>query len=159
MKQTEQLAKHLREVFFGGNWTDSSLKQHLEDVSQQEAVTEVADLNTMAALVYHINYYIRAVLKVLAGGPLDASDRFSFDLPPIRSEADWKKLLDAFWKEAEDLASQIEALPEATLSSTFVEEKYGSYNRNLQGIIEHTHYHLGQIVLIKRLIRTGATES
>jgi hypothetical protein len=31
--------------------------------------------------------------------------------------------------------------------------KYGNYYRNLHGIIEHTHYHLGQIVLIKKLLK------
>ena len=34
-------------------------------------------------------------------------------------------------------------------------EKYGNYFRNLTGIIEHLHYHLGQIVLIKKLIAEG----
>jgi hypothetical protein len=31
-----------------------------------------------------------------------------------------------------------------------VEEKYGSVLRNIMGVIEHTHYHLGQIVLLKK---------
>jgi hypothetical protein len=29
-------------------------------------------------------------------------------------------------------------------------EKYGNYYRNIHGIIEHIHYHLGQIVLIEK---------
>lgn len=33
MKVTQQLAKHLLEVHFGGNWTTISLKQVLLDVS------------------------------------------------------------------------------------------------------------------------------
>jgi len=44
----------------------------------------------LPALVYHINYYVAAVLPVLQGGPLDASDKYSFDLPPIQSKEDWK---------------------------------------------------------------------
>jgi len=43
-------------------------------------------------------------------------------------------------------------LPESKLSETFLDEKYGNYYRNIHGIIEHTHYHLAQIVLIKKLL-------
>ncbi len=48
----------------------------------------------------------------------------------------------------------IAQLPEGKLWEDFADKKYGSYYRNLQGIIEHTHYHLGQIVLIKKMLRT-----
>jgi hypothetical protein len=34
----------------------------------------------------------------------------------------------------------------------FEEEKYGIYRRNIEAIIEHSYYHLGQISLIKKLI-------
>lgn len=152
MKLSEQIAKHFREVHFGGNWTSSNLKDTLADVSWQQAVVKVQSLNTIAALVYHINYYVSAVSKVLQGEPLTASDKYSFDLPPIQSDEDWKHLLDKFWKDAENFSGLIEQLPDSKLDEIFVDEKYGTYYRNLQGIIEHTHYHLGQIVLIKKLL-------
>lgn len=34
----------------------------------------------------------------------------------------------------------------------FKEEKNGSYYRNFCGIIEHFYYHLGQIVVIKKIL-------
>ncbi|HTM92899.1 MAG TPA: hypothetical protein VL095_10790, partial [Flavisolibacter sp.] len=68
MNLSQQLAKHFREVFSGGNWTDVNLKKSLEGVSWQQATTKVYSLNTIAALVYHINYYVAAVLPVLQGG-------------------------------------------------------------------------------------------
>jgi len=152
MNLTAQIAKQLRDVHFGGNWTDVNLKESLKDVTWQQATTQIHSLNTIAKLVYHMNYYISAVLKVLQGGPLDASDKYSFDLPPIHSEEDWEKLLDKTWIEAEHFASLIEQLPESKLGDIFSEEKYGNYYRNIHGIIEHCHYHLGQIVLIKKII-------
>lgn len=152
MNLTAQIAKHFREVHFGDNWTSSNLKDALAGVSWQQAVTKVDSLNTIAALVYHINYYVSAVLKVLQGEPLTASDKYSFDLPPITSDEDWQRLLDKLWTDAENFAAMIEQLPDSQLDEIFVDEKYGTYYRNLQGIIEHTHYHLGQIVLIKKLV-------
>ena len=152
MNLTAQIAKHFREVHFGGNLTSSNLKEHLADVTWQQATTKVYSFNTIAALVYHMNYYVSAVLKVLQGEPLDARDKYSFDLPQILSQEDWENLLNKTWTDAENFASLIEQLPESKLWETFVDEKYGNYYRNIHGIIEHTHYHLGQIVLIKKIL-------
>ncbi len=152
MSLTVQIAKHFRENFFGGNWTSSNLKEHLADVTWEQATTKVYSFNTIATLVFHINYYISAVLKVLQGEPLNASDKYSFDHPPILSREDWEKLLDKTWTDAENFAGLIEQLPESKLWDDFSDNKYGNYYRNLQGIIEHTHYHLGQIVLIKKIL-------
>jgi hypothetical protein len=152
MNLSVETAKHFREVHFGGNWTSVNLKETLADVSWQQAVTKVHSFNTIAVLVYHTNYYVSAVLKVLQGEALNASDTFSFDLPPIQSETDWKNLLNKTWADAENFASLLEQLPESRLGEVFTNEKYGTYYRNMHGIIEHIHYHLGQIVVIKKLI-------
>ncbi len=152
MNLTAQLAKHFREVHFGGNWTSSNLKEHLSDVSWQQATAQVYSFNTIAALVFHINYYVSAVIKVLEGEPLNAHDKWSFDHPPIFSQEDWENLLDKTWTDAEQFARLIEQLPDSKLGEVFSEEKYGNYYRNIQGVIEHTHYHLGQIVLIKKIL-------
>jgi uncharacterized damage-inducible protein DinB len=158
MRTAVQLAKHFREVHFGRTWTDSDLSRHLKDINWNQATTKVHSFNTIAALVYHINYYISAVLSVLEGEPLKAKDADSFGRHPIQSREDWENLVSKLWKDAERLASLVEQLPESKLEETFVKEKYGSYYRNIQGIIEHTYYHLGQIVLIKKLLISTADE-
>lgn len=152
MELPKQIARHFREVYFGGNWTGSNLTDNLKGVSWQQAITKVYTLNTIATLVFHTGYYVSAVLKVFHGEFLDAHDKFSFDLPPINSEEDWERLKKKTFDEAEELASLIEQLPEAKLYENLADEKYGNYYRNVNGIINHTHYHLGQIALIKKLI-------
>lgn len=152
MNLTGQIAKQFRDVHFGGNWTASNLKEHLADVTWQLATTKVYSFNTIATLVYHMSYYVNAVQKVLQGEPLNSSDKYSFDHPPILSQEDWEKLLDKTWTDAENFSSLIEQLPENKLWEIFVDIKYGNYYRNIHGIIEHIHYHLGQIVLIKKII-------
>ena len=155
MNLSEQIAKHFRDVHFGGNWTSVNLQDSLADITWQQATTQVYSLNTISALVYHINYYVSAVLKVLQGESLNAHDKYSFDRPPIKSQEDWEKLLEKTWTEAKHFADLIEQLPESKLAEDLSDKKYGSYYRNLHGIIEHTHYHLGQIVLIKKIILAG----
>lgn len=152
MTLTHQIAKHFREVHFGGNWTAVNLKDTLADISWQQAITKVDNLHTIATLVFHINYYVSAVLKVLQGESLDASDKFSFDLPALTSEADWQKLVNKTLTEAALFADEVEKLEENKLFEDFADPRYGNYYRNLLGIIEHTHYHLGQISLVKKML-------
>ena len=76
----------------------------------------------------------------------------SFDCPPVQSQEDWERLKAKALPEAEQFAALLEKLPEQKLSESFTDEKYGTYNRNISGIIEHTHYHPGQIALIKKLV-------
>lgn len=152
MNLPSQIAKHFRNLYFGGNWTSVNMKDTLADVNWQQAITKVHSLNTIATLVFHTNYYVSAVSKVLQGEQLTAKDKYSFDLPPIESQQDWDQLLNKAWADAENFANLIEQLSESKLWDTFADEKYGNYYRNLHGIIEHTHYHLGQIVLIKKLL-------
>ena len=151
MTLTGQIAKQIKDVYFGGNWASSNFKENLANVSWQQATTSVYSFNTIAALIYHVNYYIRVVSKVLQGEPLDGHDKDSFDHPPIQSQEDWEKLLDQIWNNVENFAKLIEQLPESKLWEDFMGNKYGNYYRNLHGIIEHAHYHLGQIVLVKKI--------
>jgi len=160
MTITEQIAKQFRQVYFGGNWTSVNFKETLSDVDWKQATAKIHSFNTIAMLVFHTNYYVSAALKVLRDEPLQAHDKYSFDLSPIQNEKDWNELLNKTWTDAENFANLIEQLPETKLWEVFTDEKYGNYLRNIEGIIEHNHYHLGQIVLIKKLLlQTGAPEN
>ena len=146
-------AKHFREIYFGGNWTASNLKDSLAHVTWEQATTEVYNLNTIATLVYHINYYVDAAIKVLEGEALNAKDKLSFDHPQITNKNEWNTFLTKVWNDGENFSKRIEHVEDHKLQDPFTNEKYGNYFRNLHGIIEHTHYHLGQINLIKKILQ------
>lgn len=152
MSITKQIAKHIRDIHFGGNWTCVNLKDTLADVTWQQATVQVYSCNSIAILAFHINYYVSTIVKVLQGGPLDAHDKYSFDCPPIQSQQDWENLLHKMWTDAETLVNLVEQLPDEKLWADFSDKKYGTYYRNLHGLIEHSHYHLGQMALIKKIV-------
>jgi hypothetical protein len=155
MSLTKQIAKNLRDLYNGQNWTGVNLKDTLNGVTWQQAIAKVANLNTIAMLVFHINYYVDAALSVLQGHPLKASDKYSFDLQPITSDSDWQRLIGHVFSQAELLAEEIEKLEDSKLQEVFSDAKYGSYFRNIMGVVEHAHYHLGQIVIIKKMLNEG----
>lgn len=154
MELAASLSNRLREVFTDGKWvTGTNFKEQIIDLNWKDATHKVADLNTIADLTFHINYYVEGVAKVLKGGTLDIKDKFSFDYPPITSEEEWKLMVSKFCADAENFISLVEKMTDEELLSDFVDEKYGTYQRNIDVMIEHTYYHLGQILLIKKLLK------
>ncbi|HUM46084.1 MAG TPA: DUF1572 family protein [Chitinophagales bacterium] len=153
MEDTYQIAKRFREVILNGTWVaNTNYKDQLTNCTWDVATTKLKSLNTIAVLAQHIHYYINGLNNVFNGGSLDIKDKYSFDFPPIHSQNEWETFLAKFWNDAVTFASYIEKMPEEKLKQVFIEEKYGTYQRNLDGMIEHSYYHLGQIVLIKKLL-------
>ena len=153
MGNTYQIAKRFREVILNGTWVaNTNYKDQLSNLNWEIAITKFNSLNTIAVLTQHIHYYICGIKNVFTGGSLDIKDKYSFDFLPIQSQNEWKIFLIKFWNDAEEFASLIEQMPEEKLKEVFVDEKYGTYQRNIDGMIEHSYYHLGQIVLLKKIL-------
>jgi len=153
MTRNLSLANRVREVLLHGHWiANTNFKDQLSSVSWEQATHKVGNLNTIALLTFHVNYYLKGLLNVFKGGKLEIRDKYSFDLPEIQSETDWNTLFNDFLNHAEQFAIHVEQMSEDMLDQPFVEEKYGTYLRNIEGIIEHSYYHLGQVSLIKKML-------
>lgn len=152
MTRNKLLENRLMEVFINGKWiANTNYKEQIEDTNWQQAIQRFNNLNSIALLTYHINYYLEGLLNVLHGGNLEIKDKFSFDMPELNSEKDWNELVLRFLNNAESFAQKVGQLDETLFDQSFVEERYGTYLRNIEGVIEHSYYHLGQIVLIKKI--------
>jgi uncharacterized damage-inducible protein DinB len=155
MSPSKQIANRIREVFLDGHWiATTNYKKELSKLSWEQATTNIYGLNTVAALTFHINYYLDGILRAVDTGSLDIQDKYSFDMPPVASEEEWSKLVDAFLANAEKFVAFTEHLPSEKLNAPFFDEKYGTYQRNIEAVIEHSYYHLGQISLINKMLGT-----
>lgn len=158
MKTSEYLANRLREVLTEGKWgTGTNFKEQILNTDWKDAVAVVNGLNSIAKLTFHLHYYIEGVIKVLQGGPLEISDTYSFESPKIQSEADWNNLTDRFCNDSEKMISLVENMTDDMFLKRFGDGKYGNYLRNIDVLIEHTYYHLGQILIIKKLMHREKT--
>jgi len=156
MKLNGYLINRLKEVFTEGKWiVGTNFKEQIFDLDWEYAIYKVEDFNTIADLTFHIHYYIAGVSEVLKGGALEIKDKFSFDAPSIKSNEDWRNLVNRFCTDSENFISLVENMTDEKLKDCFVDEKYGTYLRNIDAMIEHAYYHLGQIILIKKRIKNG----
>jgi hypothetical protein len=153
MTRNTYLAGRIREVLLNGRWiANTHFQEQLLSTSWEQAVAQVGELNSIAALTYHINYYLDGILRAMETGVLDIRDKYSFDLPPIRSAGEWDTLVRQFLQNAESFAEAVERMEDAALDLPFIDEKYGSTLRNIEGVIEHSYYHLGQVVLLRKML-------
>jgi DinB family protein len=153
MERNKYLANRLNEVLLNGYWiANTNYKSQIESVTWQQATLKIGSLNTIASLIFHVNYYLAGLLNVFKGGELEIRDKYSFDIQPIESEADWQRLMNEFLLNSEEFIKEVSNIADSKLDKPFVDEKYGTYLRNIEGIIEHSYYHLGQLSLIKKMI-------
>ncbi|MEM9000411.1 MAG: DinB family protein [Bacteroidota bacterium] len=153
MTQSEAIAERLREVLLDGHWiANTNTRAQVEGITWNQATQKIGNLNTIAALTYHLNYYLAGILNVFHGGKLEIRDKFSFDAPPIASEEDWNALIAEFTTNSEKCIAHVKLMEDKKLNDIFVDKKYGTYQRNIEGIISHSYYHLGQITLLKKMI-------
>ena len=154
MELTTQLTNRLKEVFLEGKWVlGTNFKEQISNLDWKDATKNIDGLNSIAEITFHIHYYVSGVSKVLEGKPLEIKDQFSFDAPPIQSKQEWDELVNLFCIDSEKFIKLVENLPKNQLFQEFENPKYGNYLRNINVMIEHTCYHLGQLVLIKKLLK------
>ncbi|WP_223265797.1 DUF1572 domain-containing protein [Vicingus serpentipes] len=148
------MSNRLKEILTEGKWVlGTNFKEQIVNLNWKQATQKVEDYNTIADLTFHIDYYLDGMIKVFKGGTLDIRDKFSFDSPPITSEQDWKNLVNKFCFDSEEFIELVYKMSDKEIMSDFVDKQYGTYYRNIDVMIEHTYYHLGQILLLKKRIK------
>jgi len=153
MNIAEHIARHLRDVYAGQNWTEVNLQDTLEDITYEEASQLTpASVNTIAGLVHHLAFWNRVMAQRMAGIRVEIPESNGYDNSPLLEAGQWQHLKKECFQTGEALAHVISVLPTARLEQEIL-PGYPTAYKSLQGCVEHVHYHLGQIVLLKQLIR------
>ncbi|MBB3696541.1 DinB family protein [Flammeovirga yaeyamensis] len=153
MSKGNYLSEKLKEILTEGKWvTGTNVKSQILDLTLEQASRKVNGLNSICDLVYHLNYYNAGIMEAFKTNQLNIKDKYSFDAPQIINEETWKERIATFCENAEALISLVSSLSDDEIHGPFVDPKYGTLERNIDVLIEHNYYHLGQIVLIKKLI-------
>jgi uncharacterized damage-inducible protein DinB len=146
---------HLNQLYEKGAWFGDTYLEKLADVTEEEAFRQPAPgVHSIAELVSHVIYWRSPIIKKLTGvknyqASVDNPENW---LSPEQLKArGWKKLLKEFDDSQKKLTSLLKsAKPE------FFKEEYSpgnSWQYVTEGIIQHDIYHLGQLGLVKKMIR------
>lgn len=153
MKKTELIAQHLTDVHLGNNWTSVAIADTISDISWQEAFAAVPfSPNTIASLLNHIGYWNGVVAERGRGLTPVIAGHNGFEVPEA-TPLHWEVLKEGLFRSAQELAEVIRGFDEEKLEASVLPGHSSAY-KNFQGQVEHAHYHLGQIVMIKKYLRS-----
>lgn len=155
MNFSEAISKQVTEAYEGNSWSDVCVKDIVSDILFSEAVSvTVASPNSIASILYYIMFYNRAICQRLRGEEPYINDANGFDLSPLQNEDDWKQLVSDAMDTSRALADAIRNFPQEKLFDENPAGK-GTFYKKFHGVIEHNYYHLGQIMILKKLLRSS----
>ena len=142
-------------VYEKGAWFGDTYMEKLADVTEKEAFTPpMKGVHTIAELVAHVIYWRSPIIKKLRGekdytASVDSSENW-VPLDQLKNKG-WKNLLNDFATSQKELLKLLKDAKPA-----FFKEEYSpgsSWDYVVDGIVEHDVYHLGQLALVKKMIR------
>ena len=145
--------KKLFEDHYNGNpWLDVTILDTIHDITAKEAATQIYGLNSIWQILKHMLEWRKTNMKRVNGKILSAPSNNYIDKITDQSESGWKKLKSEF------NTSQIEWLQfiqdfDLKKFDIVYEANQHTYYEHIQGVLQHDVYHLGQIVLIKKMLR------
>jgi len=155
MKETERLLDQMTRAYEGEAWHGPSLMEALVDVSAEEAAAyPLPQVHTIWEIILHLTAWEDAACRRLAGEPARLTDEQ--DWPPVTdpSPAGWQKALAALKAGHLRLREAVARLDDADLDRLSPPGEAYSFYVLLHGIVQHNLYHAGQIILLKKTLRT-----
>ncbi len=149
------ITSRLHAVAEGSPWFGLSVKEALDGIDHEQAVQRINAQHNIAEILNHINQWKKFSLEKTAGDT-------QFDIV-LNSDQDWKKtdrltarewqsLRDLYFEINADLIDAIQHVKKDWLDQTVPDRKY-NFADLFHGIIDHDIYHLGQIIIIYKMIK------
>ena len=152
MREAERIADQFRRAHEGDAWHGPSLRELLQDLTPEQASARpVAGAHSILELVLHIAAWETAARRRLAG---DAAKIYNTpeDWPAAESsEEAWRAALATLREENAKLREAILRLDDAKLDEPIYEGMSSTYV-TLQGVVQHSLYHAGQIAVLKKAL-------
>jgi uncharacterized damage-inducible protein DinB len=145
--ETEKITKLLHRSFEKGAWHGPTVKESIQDVTQETSSKRLPNAHSIIELVGHLTTWRNYVVKKLNGEiEYNVADEMNF--PGL---TDWSQAVADLEKSQQNLLNALSKFPDEKLADLVqgVSHKY-TYYTMLHGIIHHDLYHTGQIILIKK---------
>lgn len=146
-------AEKIISVYEGNNWTSVCIAETIADITLNEAIMKTpASPNTIASLLNHLMYWNEIIMLRMKGEEPVIPDSNGFDVRLLNNDEDWQQLIHDVHQSFIELADEVRAFPEEKLLDE-TNNGISTFQENFHGIAEHAYYHLGQIVILKHLVK------
>lgn len=152
MSESKRISNLYQSIYNGNPWLEVTLEHTLKDVSANQAYEKInPNLNTIWEIVNHLIQWRRNILRRVQGEIVTTPDHNYFVPVLDSSEAAWEQSLQSLAKSQELWSAFFENFNDADLAKIYPNNEH-TYYEHIHGIIQHDVYHLGQIVILKKLL-------
>lgn len=151
MNEVERIVDQLQRTFAGDAWHGPAVMQILDGITATQAAACPANgAHSIWEIAFHIAAWEGAVRTRLHGehGELSAAENW----PAVTDtgEQAWEETKAKLKQVHQELSDAVAELDESRLDQPIVAGRPSVYI-TLQGVIQHSLYHAGQIALLRRL--------
>jgi uncharacterized damage-inducible protein DinB len=151
MNELSRLKKLLSDHFDGSPWMDVNIIDTLKNIPASQAAKKINNLNSIWQIVNHMIAWRETNLERLKGEIIPSPENnFIEDIKDTSEEA-WQVTLKKMDRSQHNLLSFLSSAKDSMLEKVYITNGH-TYYEHLQGILQHDAYHLGQIVLLKKLL-------
>jgi uncharacterized damage-inducible protein DinB len=155
-----KIGKYLRQLdqqYYGGNWVGESFEGKLKNLKEEHVFLEpLPGVHSVAELIWHCIYWRRVTLDRIQGGKNKYRDetvaKYNFlPLEELKVKG-WK----AIWQELGETQIALRNIL-SQKNDMFLENEYEpgySFEFLIEGTIQHDYYHLGQVGLVLKILKT-----
>lgn len=155
MKETQHIIRLFEAGYDGSPWIDVNLVDTLQAISAVQALKKISpSSNSIWEITNHIISWRENVLQRVKGKSMKTPAHNYFVAVKNGTSADWQATLKKLEATQTDWITFLKTLKEATLEEVY-EPNEMTYYEHIQGILQHDTYHLGQIVMLTKLIDKG----
>jgi len=144
--EVQKLGNILRHTFEKNAWHGLAVMEVLNSIDEQIVHKKFNSTHSIIELVAHMTAWRVFVTEELSGN-INYKVSQEMNFPVVKS---WQEAVDGLVASQEKLLAQLEKFPAERLSDVVPNKLYKFFTM-LHGIVHHDLYHLGQIVLIKKI--------
>jgi uncharacterized damage-inducible protein DinB len=143
--------KLLNDHYDGVPWIDITIMGTLRSITAKQAAAKIGELNSIWQIVNHMIACREALIARVKDKPVAYPDgNYISEIKNTTPKA-WKDTLKKFEKSQKNIISFLNRSNDPLLEKISPTSEY-SYYELVLAILQHDTYHIGQIVLIKKML-------
>jgi|SRR5690606_7114221 len=152
MRESERIRQLFIDLLDGDPWLGVNIISTLEGISAEKATARIAPgRNSIWEIVNHMTSWRLNVLKRFEGGVIPSPDHnYILPVETVTEEA-WRESIENLKRSQGQWLDYLKTADEEALDSVYPGNS-GTYYYHVHGILQHDAYHLGQIVLLAKLV-------
>ncbi|MEJ7627096.1 MAG: DinB family protein [Ferruginibacter sp.] len=152
MTEVEKIISLFEKLYNGEPWIDVNIKSILENITAKQADSKpFPNCNSIWEIVNHLIEWRTNVLQRLQGVVIVTPGNNYFEPIEDKSNQAWKDILKKFEDSQTQWIVFLKQFNPESFDSRYPSNKM-TYYEHIQGILQHDSYHLGQIVLLIKVL-------